>query len=190
MMPRLTTRLAAPIVAVILTACGGGSTVAGPTERPAAGGTCTLASPVAVEGGTLPADDTRNGMGSTIALSRSNAPARAREVTLMMTTLLGDGTTKWNWVLYGIPGTTGGLAPRGAGVGTLGVGSDGPAAAYQPRCSQGSGAKIHTVTIYALSASSRLSVPVNEVTGPLFTSAIAFITLDSASLNLSDTRPQ
>jgi phosphatidylethanolamine-binding protein (PEBP) family uncharacterized protein len=148
----------------------------------------TLASPVAPSGGTLPAEYTCDGAGSTIELSWSNVPAGTREFALMMTTLPGDGTTKWNWVLYGIPGTATGLPKNSAGVGTLGVGSDGPTAAYQPPCSQGPGAKVYTFTLYALSASPGFTVPASQVTGPLLTSAIASMTLSTAALSLSYTR--
>lgn len=149
-----------------------------------------ITSPVGANGGTLPAEYTCDGGGSTLALSWTNVPTGTQEFALLMTTLPGDGTTKWNWVLYGIPGSSTGLARDSRGIGTLGVGSDGPSAAYQPPCSQGPGAKIYTFTIYALSASPRLTVPANQVTGAVVTSAISSITLGSASLNLSYTRPR
>lgn len=186
-------RLAAPLLVVALAACGGASKSPAPAT-PAApsvtGGALTLISPVGADGGTLPADYTCDGPGSTIALSWSNAPAGTREFALMMTTLPGDGTTKWNWVLYGIPVTTTGLARNSTGVGTLGVGSDGPQAAYQPPCSQGPGAKLYTFTLYALSASPTLPVAASQVTGAVLTNAIASITISSAALKLSYTRPQ
>jgi len=91
------------------------------------------------------------------------------------------------------PSQTGGTftltSPAGADGGTLGVGSDGPQAAYQPPCSQGPGAKLYTFTLYALSASPSLPVPANQVTGAVLSSAIATITLGSASLRLNYTRP-
>jgi phosphatidylethanolamine-binding protein (PEBP) family uncharacterized protein len=174
-------------------ACGGSdSSPAAPAQTPPsqAGGTFALTSPVASDGGTLPAEYTCDGAGSTIALAWANPPSGTREFALMMTTLPGDGTTKWNWVLYGIPGSATGLAKNSSGVGTPGVGSDGPQAAYQPPCSQGPGAKLYTFTLYALSASPSLPAPASQVTGAVLTSAIANITLGSASLRLSYTRPQ
>jgi len=106
-----------------------------------------------------------------------------------MTTLPGDGTTKWNWVLYGIPASATGLTRNTSGTGTSGVGSDGPTTAYQAPCSQGPGAKLYTFTLYALSASPVLPGSANQVTGKVLTDAIASITLGTASLNLSYTRP-
>ena len=87
----------------------------------------------------------------------------------MMTTLPVDGSTRWNWVLYGIPGDTTGLAKNSTGVGTTGTGSHGTVMQYDPPCSQGPGAKVYTFTIYALSASPTLSVPSNQVTGAVLT---------------------
>jgi phosphatidylethanolamine-binding protein (PEBP) family uncharacterized protein len=185
--------LAILILVATAAACGGGgSSPAAPTQTPPsqAGGTFTLTSPAASDGGTLPAEYTCDGAGSSIALSWSNAPSGTREFALMMTTLPGDGTTKWNWVLYAIPAAATGLAKNSSGVGTPGVGSDGPQAAYQPPCSQGPGAKLYTFTLYALSASPSLPASASQVTGAVLTGAIANITLGSASLKLSYTRPQ
>jgi phosphatidylethanolamine-binding protein (PEBP) family uncharacterized protein len=185
--------LAIPMLVAAVAACGGNSGgPATPTQAPTSrtGRTFTLTSPAGADGGTLPAEYTCDGAGSTIALSWSDAPSGTREFALMMTTLPGDGTTKWNWVLYAIPATATGLLKNSAGVGTLGVGSDGPQAAYQPPCSQGPGAKVYTFTLYALSASPSLPVAPSQVTGAVLSGAIANITLGSASLRLSYTRPQ
>jgi phosphatidylethanolamine-binding protein (PEBP) family uncharacterized protein len=174
-------------------ACGGaGTSPAAPTQASPsqAGRAFTLTSPIATDGGTLPAEYTCDGGSASPALSWSNAPAGTREFALMMTTLPGDGTTKWNWVLYAIPGSVTGLARNSSGVGTPGVGSDGLQPAYQPPCSQGPGAKLYTFTLYALSASPSLPAASNQVTGPVLAAAIANITLGSASLKLSYARPQ
>jgi phosphatidylethanolamine-binding protein (PEBP) family uncharacterized protein len=182
-----------PILLAVMAACGGSDgSPAAPAQTPSspAGGMFTLTSPAASDGGTLPAEYTCDGAGVSLALSWSNAPSGTREFALMMTTLPGDGTTKWNWMLYAIPASATGLAKHSSGVGTPGVGSDGPQAAYQPPCSQGPGAKLYTFTLYALSASPSLPASANQVTGPVLTAAIANITLGSASLKLSYTRPQ
>ena len=106
----------------------------------------------------------------------------------MMTTLPGDGTTKWNWVLYGIPGNVTGLAKNSTGVGTLGTGSHGTVGQYDPPCSQGPGPKVYTFTLYALSGSPELPAR-EQVTGPALTNAISSITLGRASLSVSYSRP-
>jgi phosphatidylethanolamine-binding protein (PEBP) family uncharacterized protein len=153
-------------------------------------GSFTLTSASAV-GTTLPADYTCDGVASTPALTWSNAPTGTAEFAVLMTTLPGDGSTKYNWVLHSIPVGKTGLAKDSYGVGTLGVGSDGPIVAYQAPCSQGLGEKSYTLTVYALSASPNLSTnlsPSTATTGASLASAIASITLGSASLSLTYNR--
>ncbi len=152
-------------------------------------GSFSLTSDAGVDGGTLPTEYTGDGSGYSPALSWSNAPAGTREFALMMTTLPIDGKTKWNWVLYNIPGNMTCLVKNSSGVGVSGVGSHGSTMAYQPPHSQGPGTKLYTFTLYALSASPTLPAA-DQVTGEVLTEAISPITLGSASLNLSYTRPE
>ena len=170
---------------------GVGSESSAVTVKPSVGGTSTLftvASTTVVNGGALPAAYACDGRASTLALQWANAPTGTREFAVLMTTLPGDGTTKWNWVLYGIPATRTTLTKDSYGVGTLGVGSDGPALAYNPPCSQGPGSKVYTFTVYALSATPTLPAVATQVTGASLTSAIASITLATASLNVTYAR--
>ena len=148
----------------------------------------TLTSSVGVNGGTLPSAYTCDGFGATIDLAWSNVPAGTQEFALMMTTLPGDGTTRWNWILYHIPAGITSLVKDSFGVGTLGQGSDGPIVRYQPPCSIGPDAKLYTYTLYALSAIADLSSISGPVTGEQLTSAIAGTTLGSAKLELNYTR--
>jgi phosphatidylethanolamine-binding protein (PEBP) family uncharacterized protein len=91
-------------------------------------------------------------------------------------------------VLFNIPATATGLAQGATGIGTLGVSHRG-IAAYEPPCSQGPGSKGYTFTLHALSAPPSLPSGSYPVTGEALTRAIAPITLGSASLSLSYTRP-
>jgi phosphatidylethanolamine-binding protein (PEBP) family uncharacterized protein len=142
-----------------------------------------------VEVGRLPKEYTCDGDGDSPALSWSNAPSGTKEFALMMTTLPGDGTTKWNWVLYGIPASTTSLAINSAGVGIMGTGSHGSTKAYDPPCSQGPGDKLYTFTLYALSESPELPAD-GQVTGEVLTDAISSITISKATLNLSYARQE
>lgn len=180
-----------------LAACGGGSdtgSTAGTTSVPTVptvpvvtpGSSFSVSSAAAVNG-ALPADYTCDGSGSTPALAWANAPSGTTEFALLMTTLPGDGSTKYNWVLYGIPAAKSSLAKDSVGVGTLGVGSDGPIVAYQPPCSQGLGEKSYTFTLYALSATPVLPAG-TAVSGSALATAMASVTLGSASLSLSYNR--
>jgi len=106
---------------------------------------------------------------------------------MLMTTLANDGL-KWNWVMYGIPASATALAESGVDVGTFGLTSDGPDLRYYPPCSQGPGAKMYAFTLYALSAAPTFAVPAAEVTGPVVTSAIAGLVLDSSRVSVTYTR--
>ena len=158
------------------------------TVTPTAGnsGSFTLTSTAGIEGATMAADYTCDGTGSSPQLTWSNPPAGTTEFAVLMTTLPGDGTTKWNWVMSGIPAATRSLTKDSFGLGTPGVGSDGPFVGYQAPCSQGPGAKVYTFTVYALSGSPTLST--TPATGAALTTAMSGLTLGTATLNLSFSR--
>jgi uncharacterized protein (TIGR03437 family) len=153
-------------------------------------GAFTLTSLAGVNGGSLPADYTCDGTGSTIPLSWSNPPAGTQEFALLLSTAPTPGTIKYDWVLYHIPPATTSLAKDSFMVGTVGLGDDGPGPIYDPPCSQGPGAKLYTFTLYALSAAPAFFVPASQVTGQTVADAISSITLGSAALNLSYSRVQ
>lgn len=180
----------ASLIAVSLAACGGGTTTS--AGAGASGATSNsllkLTSPVAVEGGALPAEYTCDGASASPALTWANAPAGTKEFALLMTTVPVSGSIKYNWVLSGISASATGLARNSIGVGIAGVGSDGPLASYQSPCSQGPGSKTYTFTLYALSASPSLSVAANAVSGETLRSAISSITLGSSALNVNYAR--
>jgi phosphatidylethanolamine-binding protein (PEBP) family uncharacterized protein len=147
----------------------------------------TVTSEAGVDGGTLPVEYTADGAGNSPALAWENAPEGTTEYCLMMTTLPIDGSTKWDWVLYHIPGTATGIVKNSVGVGVLGVTTKGTMV-YEPPASQGPGPKLYTFTVYALSAAPQLPDVPEEVTGAVLTQAIAGITLASDSVNLTYTR--
>lgn len=178
-------RFAIPVFLAIVALPGCGTDAELPTAATSTNAAFTLTSPIVANGGSLPSEYTCDGVGASLALAWANAPSNTKEFALLMTTLPGDGTTKWNWVLYHIPVAATALARNTQDVGVAGVGSDGPTAAYQPPCSQGPGAKVYTFTLYALSAVPSFS---GTVTGPVVTAAIANITIASASLNVSYAR--
>jgi phosphatidylethanolamine-binding protein (PEBP) family uncharacterized protein len=160
-----------------------------PVTEGADKGTFSLISDAGASGDMLPTEYSCDGAGSTPAFSWSGTPAGTREFAVMMTTTPIDNSTRWNWVLYGIPGSATGLEKNSTGVGTTGTGSHGTVMTYDPPCPQGPGAKIYTFTVYALSASPVLPGTADQVTGPVLTNAISSITLGKASMNLSYARP-
>lgn len=146
-----------------------------------------VTSPVFTDGGTLPARFTCDGAGVSPPLAWSGTPPGTAELALLMTTMAPDGL-KWNWVLYHLPAATTSLT-EATTLGTAGRTSDGPQLAYAPPCSQGPGPKTYTFTIHALSQAPTLTVPPNQVTGAVLTTAIAPITLGRGSASVTYTRP-
>jgi len=153
--------------------------------------TFTFTSTDFVDGGTLPVEYTCDGASGLLSpsppLEWTGAPQGTVEFAIMMTTLALDGT-KWNWVLFHIPGNVTSLAENTLGVGTAGVSSDGPELRYYPPCSTGPGAKTYTFTIYALSGTPTFSVPASQVNGDILTTAISSLTIASRQVNVSYTR--
>ena len=189
------TRIAMLLTVLAVCAGCGGASITGTTTTPVStpvnppsSGTFTLTSSAAVNNGTLPAAFTCDGTGSTLPLAWSNPPSGTVEYALLLSTVPTAGTIKYDWVLYHIPGTTTSLAQDSFLVGTVGLGDDGPGTVYDPPCSQGPGAKVYTITLYALSAAPTFSVPANQVTGSLVASAISSLSLGSTALSVSYTR--
>jgi phosphatidylethanolamine-binding protein (PEBP) family uncharacterized protein len=141
----------------------------------------------AAQGSSLPDAYTCDGAGSSPTLAWSHAPAGTTEFAVLMSTLAPDGPTRYNWVLYGIPGAMNHLAKDSQGVGTPGVGSNGPNMAYQPPCSKGPGPKTYTFTVYALSAAPVLPSGA-AVSGAQLLSAMSSVTLGTATLRLEHSR--
>ena len=154
------------------------------------GSAFTLASSAFAAGGALPGQYTCDGTGGMLSssppLAWTGAPEGTVEYALTITTIALDGT-KWNWVLYNIPGSVTSLA-AGTSLGTAGVSTDGSDLRYYPPCSSGPGEKTYTITLYALSGTPAFSVPANQVTGEILTSAISPLIIGSRQVNVTYTR--
>lgn len=192
-MSKIQSMAGAMLALAMLGGCGGGgssSTTTTPTTDTTVVPTASfkLTSSAVAEGGAMSDTYTCDGAGSTIPLTWSGAPSGTREFAIMMTTIPGPGTTKWNWVVHSIPATVSSLATDSMGIGVVGVGSNGAQVAYNPPCSKDPSEKVYTLTIYALSKSPVLPSSPSAVTGQVLTDAISSITLGSATLNVKHTR--
>jgi|GEM_PF-512858 len=168
----------------------GGSSTTSKSVTVGTAGSLALSSSVAGDGGMLPIDYSGDGSGASPDLSWSGSPAGTKEYALLMTTPGGPGdsvTTKYNWVLSGIPAATTRLAKSTSGAGTGGLNTHGTTT-YEPPMSQGPGSKVYTFTVYALSASPALPSGATQFTGETLSAAISSITLGSTSLNLNYAR--
>jgi phosphatidylethanolamine-binding protein (PEBP) family uncharacterized protein len=165
------------------------STITSVETKAATPGNFTLTSPEVAEGGTLPAEYTCDGAASTLALSWSGAPAGTHSYAVIMHHVAGPTDIHWYLVLYNLPASVTSLPKNFTGIGMLGNNSVNGRTEYAPPCSKGPGPKMYTYTVYALSAKPQLSVPPAGVNRQVLLDAIQGITLASADLHVTYTRP-
>jgi Raf kinase inhibitor-like YbhB/YbcL family protein len=151
--------------------------------------TFTLISPEVSEGGVLPTEYTCDGAASTLALSWSGAPVGTKSYAVIMHHEASPTDIHWYWVVYDIPVDVTSLPKNMQEIGTLGTNSVNNKTEYSPPCSKGPGPKIYTYTVYALSAEPQLTLSSSQVTRQVLLDAIKDITLASAVLNVTYTRP-
>ncbi len=101
----------------------------------------------------------------------------------------GPTDIHWYWVVYDIPASVTSLPKNMHGIGTLGTNSVNNRNAYTPPGSKGPGPKTYIYTVYALSGDPQLSVPPSQVNRQVLLDAIQDITLASAELRVTYTRP-
>lgn len=98
-----------------------------------------------------------------------------------------EGAVKWYWTLYDIPGEFTSLPKNVKGIGKVGTGFRGQVG-YEPPHSKGPGAKTYTLTLYALSAPAKITVPPSQVNREVLLAAIRGSVLASSELNVVYTR--
>lgn len=176
-----------------IAACGGGSDSPAPTTSPSptppTPGANFVVTSSGVANGALPVMYTCDGEAKSPPLAWSGAPAGTLEYAVLMSTIPTAGSTKYSWVLYGIPASVTSI-PAGSAAGTVGQADDGAGTNYAPPCSQGPGLKQYTVQVLALSAAGRVSGTPSQNTGAAVLEAVRGATLATATLTVGVTRTQ
>ncbi|SFD27307.1 YHYH protein [Pseudoalteromonas denitrificans] len=142
-----------------------------------------LSSNIMVNNGSLPSTYTCDGEGISPNLSWSNPPTDTKSFAVMMHHDVAPGDSHWYWVMYDIPSSTTAINDNET-IGQMGSNSVNDLNEYAPPCSQGSGDKLYTFSLYALSDSPDLT-NVNNVGRNELLSAISNITLDTVTLSVS-----
>ena len=169
-------------------AIGSGAASSSVTTTPAAvstGGTLSLTGVAGLTSGALPVPYTCDGSSVSPALAWADAPAGTTSFAVVMSTIPGPGTVKYNWLLYNIPASTTSVAQGATAGGTYGFSDDGGGLAYAPPCSSSAGTKDYTFTVYALSSNPTLPSSASAVTGSVLVNALSTVSLGSASVTLS-----
>jgi gluconolactonase len=149
----------------------------------------TLNSPAIDSSGLLPVEYTCDGISSTLPLTWQGAPAGTKSYALLMDHIASPDDIHWYWVLYNISPNVTNLEKNSTGIGTLGINGVNKKIGYAPPCSKGPGPKTYTYTIFALSSLPQFSVPPTSVNREELLKAIQSITLDSAELKVTYSRP-
>jgi len=91
-------------------------------------------------------------------------------------------------VLYNILSTVTSLTNNSKSIGSFGINTVDKKNTYSPPCSQGPGAKVYILTLYALSAAPSISVSSSQVTMDILLAGIRNKILDSTVMTVTYTR--
>jgi phosphatidylethanolamine-binding protein (PEBP) family uncharacterized protein len=158
-------------------------------------GTFTLLSSTFTNNGELPKEYTCNGASASPPVNWINPPVATKSFVLIMHTIVGptpdkptQNDTHTYIILYNIPPTITSIPKSVSGIGLFGINTVNGKTSYTPPCSQGPGAKLYTLTVYALSAEPVLTVAQTAVTRDIMLAAISKTTLAQAAINVTYTR--
>ncbi len=142
-----------------------------------------------VHNGIYPKLYTCDSLGISPGLQWSNAPSTTTSYALTMYTIPPTGDKHVYIVLYNIPEATSSLPDNSKSVGIFGINTVDGKTSYTPPCSQGPGAKVYVLTLYALNAAPTITVPNSQVTMDILLAGMKNKIVDSAVMSVTYTRP-
>jgi phosphatidylethanolamine-binding protein (PEBP) family uncharacterized protein len=151
--------------------------------------TLTAESTAFTNNGTLPAKYTCDGASVSPPIAWKDAPAGTKSFAVTMHHIPPTGDNHVYMLVYNISSSVSSLAEKSANVGLNGVNTVNGKTEYSPPCSQGPGAKLYVMTVYALSAEPVLGLVQSKVTRDILLAAINKTTLGTAVMNVNYTRP-
>ena len=151
--------------------------------------TLTATSTAFTDNGTLPSKYTCDGASVSPPIAWNDAPTGTKSFAVIMHHIPPTGDNHVYMLIYNIPSSVNSLTEKTANVGLFGINTVNGKTEYTPPCSQGPGAKLYVMTVYALSAEPVLGVPQSKVTRDILLAAISKTTLGTAVLNVNYTRP-
>jgi phosphatidylethanolamine-binding protein (PEBP) family uncharacterized protein len=153
----------------------------------------TISSKDVSSSGELNKSNTCDGPGISPALAWSGAPKSTKSYAITMDTIPGplrpgetEAVKHFYFTLFNIPVTTTSIGPGAKNIGTIGRNFKDNQPGYSPPCSQGPGAKIYTITVYALS--SELTLAAQDATEDALIKAMAGKVLASGELSVTYSR--
>ncbi len=142
-----------------------------------------------VHNGVYPKLYTCDSLGISPGLQWSNAPSSTTNYAITMYTIPPTGEKHVYFVLYNIPAASMSIPDNAKSIGVFGINTVDGKTTYTPPCSQGPGAKVYVLTIYALNAAPTISVPGTQVTMAILLAGMKNKIVDSAVMSVTYTRP-
>jgi len=142
-----------------------------------------------VNNGTYPKTFTCDSIGVSPGMQWSNAPTTTKSFAITMYHIPPGGGNHQYIVLYNIPATTTSIPDNSKSIGTFGINTVDGKATYTPPCSQGPGAKVYVLTLYALNAQPSITVANTQVTMEILRAGMKNQIVDSAVMSVTYTRP-
>ncbi len=139
--------------------------------------------------GLYPKLYTCDSVGVSPGLQWSNAPSATTNYAITMHTIPPTGEKHVYIVLYNIPATAISIPDNSKSTGIFGINTVDGKTTYTPPCSQGPGAKIYVLTLYALNAPPNITVPNTQVTMDILLAGMKNKIVDSAVMSVTYTRP-
>ncbi len=141
--------------------------------------------------GNFPKLFTCDSSGFSPGLQWSNAPTGTNSYAITMHHFPPSYPTEDKhvyFVLYNIPSSVTSLSDNSKSIGSFGINTVDRKNTYTPPCSQGPGAKVYILTLYALSAAPTISVSSSQVTMDILLAGIRNKILDSTVMTVTYTR--
>ena len=141
--------------------------------------------------GNFPKLFTCDSSGFSPGLQWSNAPTGTNSYAITMHHFPPSYPTEDKhvyFVLYNIPSSVTSLSDNSKSIGSFGINTVDRKNTYTPPCSQGPGAKVYILTLYALSAAPTISVSSSQVTMDVLLAGIRNKILDSTIMTVTYTR--
>jgi len=142
-----------------------------------------------VNNGLYPKLYTCDSLGISPGLQWSNAPSTTTNYAITMYTIPPTGDKHVYIVLYNIPSSTLSIPDNSKTIGVFGINTVDGKPTYTPPCSQGPGAKVYVLTLYALNAAPTLTVPNTQVTMDILLAGMKNKIVDSAVMSVTYSRP-
>ena len=149
--------------------------------------------PAAINGNQLPVSATCDGAGISPAITWSTVPTGTKYLAIIIDSIPGparpgETSTENHFYLtnFNIPASVHSIPEGNKNIGELGQNFLGRALGYTPPCSQGPGAKIYTITIYALSE--KIDLPPALATESTLLSAMDGKILEKTKIDLTYSR--